>query len=111
SPPCRSRPSFVSLLAMTIPESTTRPSTNSRTRTCCRLVPMGCLSLRGQDKQKPAVVVIGGEDIGHCLGRKVALGVDRDALAQRSHSPLQRGLDRIGLAVAVGVRLGTALAR
>jgi hypothetical protein len=34
------QPSFVSLVAMTIPERITRPTTNSRTRTCCRLEPM-----------------------------------------------------------------------
>src|SRR3954452_9953132 len=100
TPPLRSRPSFVGLLAMTIPETTIRPKTKSRTKRLRRLLPMPPSTLRGEDYQQSPIVVIGREDVGNRLRRKIALGVDRDAFSQRAHAPLQRGRDRVGAVAA-----------
>ena len=58
-------------------------------------IPMPMNLLRGQDQQEAAVVVVGGEDVGHCLGGKIALGVHLHPPPERAHAPLERGADRV----------------
>src|SRR5436305_912984 len=101
TPPLRSRPSFVGLLAMTMPETMIRPKTKSRTKRLRRLLPIPLSTLRGEDDQQSPIVVIGREDVGNRLRRKIALGIDRDPLSQRAHAPLQRGGNRVGAVVSV----------
>ena len=66
--------------------------------------------LRSQHEQQAAVVVVGREHVGHGVGGQVALGVHLHPLAQRSHAPLERGLDRVVGPVVSGAGSLAALA-
>ena len=53
--------------------------------------------VRSENDQQPAfVIIIGGKDVGHGVGRQVALGVDLDRLALDADLPLQGGADVVG---------------
>src|SRR3954451_13669873 len=44
---------------------------------------------RRQHEEKPAVVIVGREQVSDGTGRKVALGVDAHRLAELAHAPLE----------------------
>src|SRR3954464_1689785 len=66
--------------------------------------------LRRQDQQKAPVLVVPRKDVGDSLGGQIALGIYRNPLAEGAHAPLEGGLDRVGVAVLVGVGGLTAVA-
>src|SRR6187200_2820318 len=100
TPPLRSSPSRVGFVAMTASEPASRPATRSRTRRLRRRSVMGARLFRGsQHEEQPAVLVVGGEEVGRGAGREIAFGVDLDRLAERTDAPLEDGADRV---VAVG---------
>src|SRR3954468_18120973 len=89
---------------MTRADTSTRRRTKSSTKKFRRRFPMSPVSaLRREDDQEPAVLVVGGEDVGDGIGGKGAPGGDGDPLSERPNPPLQRGLDRVGEPVTVGV--------
>ena len=58
-----------------------------------------------QDEQQSAVFVVRGKNVGHRLGRKIAIRVDRHLLAKRADTPFEGCLDRVRLAVVVRIGL------
>src|SRR5215210_7200489 len=95
TPPCRSRPSFVAWVRIAAAEPAIRPRTISRTSRWRRRSDIQSaeerLLRRCEDEQKPAVIVVGGEEIRHRLRGQISLRVDGHALAQLPDAPLEHG--------------------
>src|SRR3954452_19007340 len=95
TPPCRSRPSLVDLVATAtaapaISATTAARMSSERRRSDIAEKVRPRLLRRRQDEQQPAVGVVGRKQVGDRLGRQVALGMDSYRLSQPPHAPLQR---------------------
>src|SRR5689334_4937734 len=62
-----------------------------------RLRRRSVISVRCQDEQKPAIVVVGGKDVCGCRLRPVSLRMDGNRLLQHAHPPFECCADRIAV--------------
>src|SRR3954447_6801000 len=102
TPPLRSRPRRVGLLAMTSTEAAISANTTSSTNPLRRELVIGS-GLRGEDEQQATVLVVGREYVRLRGLGAVALGVHGHGLVEYPHAPLERRAD-----VVVAVLKGEA---
>src|SRR3954449_11238142 len=96
-PPRRSRPSCV-FFASGPPGTMIMSDTTSRNPTIAstiRLRRRSVISVRCQDEQQPAIVVVGGEDVGGGRLGPVPLCMHRNRLLEDAHPPFEGSADRI----------------
>src|SRR3954452_19557749 len=104
-PPRRSRPSCV-FFASGPPGTMIMSDTTSRNPTIAstiRLRRRSVISVRCQDEQQPAIVVVGGEDVGGGRLGPVPLCMHRNRLLEHAHPPFKRGADGIAILVELEV--------
>src|SRR3954447_26517707 len=98
-PPRRSRPSWVFFAsgppgAMIASERSSSAPTIAST---IRLRRRSVISVRCQDEQQPAIVVVGGEDVCGCRLWPVSLCMDGNRLLEDAHPPFEGSADRIAV--------------
>src|SRR4051795_2769312 len=104
-PPRRSRPSCV-FFASGPPGTMIMSDTTSRNPTIAstiRLRRRSVISVRCQDEQQPAIVIVGGEDVGGGRFGPVPLCMHRNRLLQHAHPPFEGSADRIAILVELEV--------
>src|SRR3954449_3286372 len=92
TPPLRSRPRRVGLLAMTSTEAAISANTTSSTNPLRRELVIGS-GLRGEDEQQAAVLVVGREYVRLRGLGAVALSVHGHGLVEHPNAPLERRAD------------------
>src|SRR3954471_9910918 len=104
-PPRRSRPSCVFFASgppgMIIASETT--SRNPTIASTIRLRRRSVISVRCQDEQQPAIVVVGGEDVGGGRLGPVTFCMHRNRLLEDAHPPFEGRADRIAVLVELEI--------